>query len=676
MHIEDQPDTSVELPSLPREIDPEKTFGALVNWIHHELIVKREAPGFVIGLSGTDSIVAFLACAAAFKKAGKPERVVGIHYGKKQSGDDQTLVALPSEVNENTVCSTDYDPWFQNSVLPWLKQKAPEANIIVDDSINYKSDSHRWAALMDYSIIRTPSTGAVLPSGQNYWVIGTRNKTEKTLGSYSNISQLASAQPLDTLWKSEILKVCNYLSVPEIALTRARVADCVCGRFEQQAVHIEESDALLMTRLGELSPQYAVDNIPTDLRNKLESFINDQLSKTGFKEEIPYKPNDGLVQTTERDDRTLMEAKKSARLGGDTKPITAVVPELIKNGQANAACDLVCAQANDQNAWLPEAFTLFNTTGLRMSQRRTMVNHIFGETEYSIPELSRLAKLSGRIGDYGFSFPRWRYLTQKVGDDPSLVERFGMTKLTRDTDIKNARLPDPDRDFLGSGFAWHDDKWYVEFRRSYIVCSHLSDQDPATIVLRNNSYYFGRDRLDAPSYVSFDAMTPEEIKNITPETLEKSGRFIRWQDITKTTEGMPLVDKLKRAEGVLKYIDNFEENLNQWLKSNGPIQSSAGPDHLLPDDKGGLPYLIDFLEHKATQTSKPIYIGGKESHTAPWFPKSAVAVTPELISQLKAQTNEALPNTLNQLLAASPELVLLTGKDGDFPTSQGKGIKV
>src|SRR5690348_4848203 len=118
--------------SLPREINPEKTFNALVNWIHDELIVKRQAPGFVIGLSGTDSVVAFLACAEAFKRAGKPDRVVGIHYGEKQSEADQKLAAFEADdTKDAAVCRTDYDPWFQNSVLPWLKTKAPEAKIIV-----------------------------------------------------------------------------------------------------------------------------------------------------------------------------------------------------------------------------------------------------------------------------------------------------------------------------------------------------------------------------------------------------------------------------------------------------------------------------------------------------------------------------------------------------------------
>src|SRR5690349_11673404 len=55
--------------AYPREIDPAQTFDALVQWVHDEIIVKRGAPGLAIGISGTDSIVAFLVCAKAFERA-------------------------------------------------------------------------------------------------------------------------------------------------------------------------------------------------------------------------------------------------------------------------------------------------------------------------------------------------------------------------------------------------------------------------------------------------------------------------------------------------------------------------------------------------------------------------------------------------------------------------------
>jgi len=638
--------------ALPREIDPAQTFASLVDWIHDELIVKRGAPGFVIGLSGTDSVVAYLACAEAFKRAGRPDRVVGVHYGEKDSKPQPSL----EEIAAGT-CGMVYDPWFRDEIIPWLKQKAPEAKLIIDDSIDHRSDSHRWAALMDRSIIREPIRGSMLPEGQNYWVIGTRNRTEQTLGTYSNISRLASAQPLDALWKSEVLKICHYLGVPTIAMVRAREADCVCGRFTEHAVNIEESDALLMVRKGELSPSYVQDNMPARLRETLEHFIDDQLKRSGFKEEIPYRPDLNMVSASRSDDRAITEAKKSALLGGDVKAISAVVPELIRRGQANAACDLVCTTAKDRSAWLPEALTLFKTPGLRISQRRAMLDHIFGKGDLRMPETMKISNLCSKIGDLGFSFPRWRYLTQRAGSEPSLVEHFGMERLMRDTDIRNVKLPDPDRDELGTGFVSKDREWYVELRRSYIVCSHLSEKEPATIVIRNNSHYYGRDRLGAAAYVSFESLTPAQLQDMTPQMLES--HFTPWQDIIRDTDKATLKERLARIEAPLEHFNRFEQQLDRWL------QSETGAKHLLA-----------FLEHKAS-TTKPIYIGGKEAHAAPWFPRTATAVTPQLVHELKeADDQGCLPDAIAALLGVNSELVLLTGKNGDLPAKFSRGVEL
>src|SRR5208283_5800998 len=65
---------------VPRCISPAETFDALVEWFYDEMIIQRGAPGFLVGLSGTDSLVTFLAAAKAFEKAGKPERVFGVHF--------------------------------------------------------------------------------------------------------------------------------------------------------------------------------------------------------------------------------------------------------------------------------------------------------------------------------------------------------------------------------------------------------------------------------------------------------------------------------------------------------------------------------------------------------------------------------------------------------------------
>lgn len=72
-------------------------FEGLVN----RLVAKIEfsqtpVPGFMIGLSGSDSILAFLVLYEALQRRGMEDRLVGIHY---KSGKPT---------------------WFENDIFPWL----------------------------------------------------------------------------------------------------------------------------------------------------------------------------------------------------------------------------------------------------------------------------------------------------------------------------------------------------------------------------------------------------------------------------------------------------------------------------------------------------------------------------------------------------------------------------
>ncbi len=64
----------------PRQLDPARTFDGLVQWIHDELLVSRQAPGFIIGLSGTDSALSFIVVAEALARQDKVHRLIGVHF--------------------------------------------------------------------------------------------------------------------------------------------------------------------------------------------------------------------------------------------------------------------------------------------------------------------------------------------------------------------------------------------------------------------------------------------------------------------------------------------------------------------------------------------------------------------------------------------------------------------
>ena len=276
----------------PRTINPARTFSALVDWFY-DMIIRRTAPGFLIGLSGTDSIVAFLAASKAFERAGRPECVLGIHFA-------------PSEDFLYDHPEAEVHLWFSNEVIPWLRQQTPKAKVLVDTSIDWRCDGLRWGFLMDLSVVSKEKVRIMRSPDEQYWVVGTRNLTEDTLMNYSNASTAASLQPILHLWKSEILQLSEHLGVPKVAVSKSCETDCICGRLRLPSQHIPEVDMLLMSRRGELSKKYVEDKIPTDLQFQLVHFIEQQIAKSNFKKAIPYSP-DPFVFSFEDGSLTLKE---------------------------------------------------------------------------------------------------------------------------------------------------------------------------------------------------------------------------------------------------------------------------------------------------------------------------------------------------------------------------------
>ena len=359
----------------------------------------------------------------------------------------------------------------------------------------------------------------------------------------------------------------------------------------------------------------------------------------------------------------LAEAQAVAQGGSDAdiKWISKVIPAIIARADAAAALDLVCMDSGNRDAWLPEALTLFGVSGLSISQKQAMVKSVFGVAE---TEADRLAHISASIGRYGFSFPQWRFPMQPYGGS-SLAEQYGMQRLKRDTDLRDASLPDPQRDRLGTGFFWEDKNWYVEYRRAYIMIANVSAENPATLVIRNNSYLFGRDRISAPAYVSFKPMTVAQLQAVTEYDFANPAVFCEWQNVAKVYGGS-LDNKLQRIGKLVGALDQFDDGLNLWLRSECATHPAVGPQH----KNGGLPQLMDFLKQKlaANQAgdkgaSLP-FVGIIDQRALQWFPKMALPVTPEFI----ANASQILADATKR----GERLVLLSGPQGDFPIAADK----
>lgn len=283
----------------PRTIDLKGTFNALVQWIHN-MVLEESAPGLIVGLSGTDSILVYLASVRAFEKLGKSERVLGVHYGPDWPIPDDVFTKFKKdfeyETQEKFLEEYPNYSYFIRTIIPWLKEQAPYSTIEANNGIidKHESDSLRWGAIFERSLSGADPREVML-EGSNYWVVGTRNSSEQELGTYSSISMGVSVQPIIHLWKSEILELCKYLGVPEIALQKSCEADCNCGRFDLPAQHIKEVDWILMAQKGDLDSSYLEQNIDPNLLKKLTEFVNKQKEDAGFKKKIPYMPPPGMI---------------------------------------------------------------------------------------------------------------------------------------------------------------------------------------------------------------------------------------------------------------------------------------------------------------------------------------------------------------------------------------------
>lgn len=226
-----------------------------------------------------------------------------------------------------------------------------------------------------------------------------------------------------------------------------------------------------------------------------------------------------------------------------------------------------------------------------------------------------------RLGRLCFSFPRWRFLTQGAAGG-SLVEHFGMTRLARPTDLRDASLPDPARDEFGVGFIKRQGDFYIEYRRAYLLCADFTAG--AAVLIRNSSYFFGRDRLPQAVYARFGGVEEAALLALAPQDI---AAWQPWQSLGP--EQKALVDELT------KRLVRFDAALHAWLLDQG-----------LPDTQA-------FLRAKLAAGRGMPYLGQVTEDMPPWFPAEALALSEEAIAALAT---------------AKPQgFTLLSGPSGDLP---------
>lgn len=89
---------------------------------------------------------------------------------------------------------------------------------------------------------------------ENRWLVGTRNRTENTFGTFSLASRVATYLPIIGIWKTDIMQLCSLIGVPEEVMASSRRADPDCGRPTELAeIPLELIDVFLKVRIGLLS---------------------------------------------------------------------------------------------------------------------------------------------------------------------------------------------------------------------------------------------------------------------------------------------------------------------------------------------------------------------------------------------------------------------------------------
>lgn len=214
--------------------------------VHKIGISKTPVKGFVVGMSGTDSVITLILLDAVRRETNI--HVVGINYVSDARGNV-----------------------FGKNVLPWLRAIFPEVHVGQAMMANM-TDAQRWAKLHDRAV-RDPDN--------RLWVASTVNATEKALGTYSILAKSASIEPIASLWKSEVIELCREYNVPNELLIASQVPDCACGRDEFAAENIQLIDDVLRNSVNCVN--YDKDDIVRAM-----TYISATRSEQDFKNRTPY----------------------------------------------------------------------------------------------------------------------------------------------------------------------------------------------------------------------------------------------------------------------------------------------------------------------------------------------------------------------------------------------------
>jgi len=206
-----------------------------IDWIKGSA---RPANGLLVPVSGgSDSALAFWLCRQAY-----PDKTVGVHFGT------------------DLRCRQWFESVGEIRTLPQPRRKQDR-------------DMQRWAKSLAVAM------------SERRWLVGTLNRTEDALGTFSQASRLATYLPLAGLWKSEVMELCQLIGVPAAVLESSRRADPDCGRPQELAeIPLELIDLFLRVKESELSAEALAA-----LNEAQLAYLQGLYQRNRFKQRLPTR---------------------------------------------------------------------------------------------------------------------------------------------------------------------------------------------------------------------------------------------------------------------------------------------------------------------------------------------------------------------------------------------------